>query len=256
VPIAKHLPAGVMTEQEAKGEEHSSPGGVGPFTGHRPLPLPSVPITVLCAARSTVYRSFTGLAIYTRSANALNANPPGPVIAHPPCRCWSRSWARSNLTPADRITEMLLAFHCLRLVITHGGVLEHPAHSRLWPSANLPRPGDLTQAPALWSIAVDQANWGHRAAKPTWLLFAHVEPLDVTIDHWALASPSVSHLSALTPGQRSATPPLFAAFLVALARSAKPPRSAFPFPWETPHHPASPTPEKPHSAPARPQSRD
>ena len=124
------------------------------------------PVTILCAARSTVYRAFPGVAIYTRTADAWTARPTGPVIAHPPCRCWSRMRGLSSLTLRARILEMMLAFECLRMVTTHGGVLEQPAFSSFWRHANLPRPGDTSQAPAMWSLAVDQSNWGHRTKNP------------------------------------------------------------------------------------------
>jgi hypothetical protein len=149
------------------------------------------------------------------------------------------------LTLRDRITEMMLAFHCLRLVKTNGGILEQPAFSAFWSAANLPQPGSTTTAPTLWSIAVDQSNFGHRTTKPTWLLLAHIKPEDVVLRSWSLADRSTLHLADLTPGQRSATPLPFALFLLDTASTARPP-----------HPPPSPTPEASHHGPPRPQARD
>jgi hypothetical protein len=183
------------------------------------------PITVLCAARSSIYQAFPGLTIYTRSKDAWSANPVGPVIAHPPCRCWSRMRGLSSLTLTERILEMMLAFHCLKLVTKRGGILEQPAFSSFWRHANLPRCGDTSRAPGMWSLAVDQSNWGHRSTKPTWLLFCHIDPTVLLLDDWRLADVSATKCADLTPGQRSATPKDFAAFLLHAARTANPPRS-------------------------------
>lgn len=255
-PAAIHLPAGVMPEREANREEPlttppeaKSRSGGGFLSSQRT-------VTVLCAARSTVYRAFPGLAIFSRSANAWNARPRGPVIAHPPCRCWSRLRGLTNLTVKERIEEMLLAFHCLRLVISCGGVLEQPAFSALWSAACLPRPGDLSAAPALWSITIDQSNFGHITTKPTWLLLAGIDPTALLFDSWQLADASPVKLAALTPGQRSATPIDFAAFLIGAARCAKPPGPAERMPWDPPHHPVTPDPAEPPISQPRPRRRE
>jgi hypothetical protein len=211
-----------VTDQQAKGEEtphapavsHSRAAGASSFHGPR--------LTILCAARSSIYQAFPDLDLYTKSRDAWSANPPGPVIAHPPCRCWARSWALSSLTVADRIKEMMLAFRCLSLVRRNGGILEQPAHSRLWKAANLPRPG-LPQSPGqAWSLAVNQGNWNHRHSKPTWLLLCGIAPYQVAWSGFALEQPSVSVLAHLTPGQRSATPKAFALWLIQLACQAQP----------------------------------
>src|SRR5690606_21601410 len=55
-----------------------------------------------------------------------------------------------------------------------GGVLEHPAFSRLWDAMDLPRPSELPDEYGGWSIEVNQCAWGHVAKKPTWLYFVGV----------------------------------------------------------------------------------
>lgn len=150
----------------------------------------------------------------------------------------------TSIPTADRIKEMLLAFWCLRLVIRNGGVLEQPAYSRLWSAASLPRPGDTTSAPALWSIAVDQSNFGHRTTKPTWLLFAGVDPKALLFDCWSIANVDTTKLADLTPGQRSYTPAGFAAFLIAAAKQSHRARRGVAYPWNLPQQPVRPAPEK------------
>lgn len=193
-----------------------------------PIPVPRLAdpkaVTVLCAARSSVYNSIPGLLVFDRAKDAWSAHPCGPVVAHPPCRCWSRSWARSRCTVFERIAEMLLGMECVRLVLRNGGILEHPAFSRLWACAKLPRPGRSPDAKRTWSIAIDQQNFGHRVSKPTWLLFSGVDPWSIQWDEFTLALTPNRTLDGLTPGQRSSTPLAFARWLVSVAQRAAVPR--------------------------------
>jgi hypothetical protein len=177
-------------------------------------------ITILCAARSSVYRSFPGLDVYTRARDAWNAKPAGPVIAHPPCRCWSKARCMVNLTIADWITEMQLGLFCAQLVIRNGGILEQPAFSALWRAADLPTPINGQTAGRCFSIAVDQVNFGHLTTKPTWLLFAGIQPRDIQWPGFNLANPRRARQMDCTPGQRSSTPLPFAKFLLAAAATA------------------------------------
>lgn len=220
--LAQELPSGVMPQTEAKGEAIPPRVAVANSRAATRPPFGSRPITVLCAARSSVYQSFPGVTIYTRTKDAWNANCPGPVVAHPPCRCWSRAWALSSLTIFDRVSEMLLGMECVRLTLKHGGVLEQPAHSRLWAAANLPVPGEHFPNLPVWSLAVDQAEFGHRTSKPTWLLFAGIHPGQVLFDEWRLAQMHTRRQARLTPGQRSATPLPFARFLLRSASFSTP----------------------------------
>jgi hypothetical protein len=125
---------------------------------------------------------------------------------------------------ADHITERMLAFHCLRLVRQFGGVLEQPAFSGFWQAANLPRPGLPPVEGSPWSLAVNQGNWQHRHAKPTWLYLVGIDPCQVAWSGFTLELQGVRLLSRLTPGQRSATPARFASWLLALACQARRPK--------------------------------
>ena len=117
---------------------------------------------------------------------------------------------------------MMLAFHCLKLVRTFGGILEQPAHSRFWRAANLPRPGLPNHPGQEWSFSVNQGNWGHRTSKPTWLLLCGIRAESVHWSGFTLEQPSALWLADLTPGQRSATPQDFARWLVELACQSRP----------------------------------
>jgi hypothetical protein len=190
--------------------------------GRIPGPRGGLPlVTVLCAARTTVYRAFPGIAVYTHAADAWTARVSGPVVAHPPCRCWSRASVLTRLETSLRVQEMMLGVYCAEQVLRHGGILEQPAWSKLWQYMDLPFPGQKTSDPLCWSVAVDQANWGHRISKPTWLLFSRIERAKVAWPNWLLAGETNLVQRNLTPGQRSATPLKFAQFLIDTATKCR-----------------------------------
>jgi hypothetical protein len=100
-----------------------------------------------------------------------------------------------------------------------GGVLEHPAHSRLWNEPlGLPRPGMWPDPWGGITIEVEQGAWGHPAPKKTWIYAVNVDPKLL-----AQASPGLrpwTEIERMPRSQRHLTPPLVAAWLVELARSA------------------------------------
>lgn len=91
-----------------------------------------------------------------------------PVVAHPPCGPWGR------LRHLNRNQIAELAVLAVARVRANGGVLEHPANSRLWDACLLPRPGELPDQFGGYSVAVNQSDWGHCARKPTWLYLVRV----------------------------------------------------------------------------------
>ena len=93
-----------------------------------------------------------------------------PVIAHPPCRAWGQLSHMANPRP----DEKQLAYFALAQVRLNGGVLEHPAGSRLWKEANLPI-GDEVDEFGGFSIEIDQWDFGHVAHKNTKLYIYGIE---------------------------------------------------------------------------------
>lgn len=59
-----------------------------------------------------------------------------------------------------------------------GGGLEHPAKSTLWPSLNLPTPGNRDDFGG-FSLWISQWWFGHRADKATLLYIVGCEPADL-----------------------------------------------------------------------------
>jgi len=167
---------------------------------------------------------------------------PLPIVAHPPCGPWSRlrhlyQGHEHDCGPAAIATAR-----------EWGGVVEHPAHSRLWRALCLPHPGELPDACGGFTIAVDQVAWGHVARKRSWLYMVGISR-SVALDgvrtgglptHWSsgfhghrcrchgrsdccAAPPGIKICSAV---QRRRTPPAFARWLVDLAQACVHSRAA------------------------------
>ena len=151
---------------------------------------------------------------------------PGPVVCHPPCGPWGKlrhQYQGAEHTCAPRAVEQVRAL---------GGVLEHPADSRLWPACGLPRPGEPPDRFGGYSLALCQCDFGHVARKRTWLYLVRVPPAVLAFPppreptHWASGSrtaprgPVPPGIKICSAEQRRRTPPDFARWLIALAGSA------------------------------------
>jgi hypothetical protein len=158
-----------------------------------------------------------------------------PVVAHPPCGAYSSLRHLHEQADAD------CAPVAVEQVRRWGGVLEHPARSRLWDRCGMPRPGEFPDASGGYTIEVCQVDWGHVARKRTWLYLVGVPrptefPPAREPTHWAsgmrphprkgsggFAPPGIKICSA---AQRRRTPVAFAEWLVSLAQSARAERAA------------------------------
>lgn len=160
-----------------------------------------------------------------RDARSWKLNEGGPLIVHPPCR----SWCRMSHLAKPPAGESELAFFALAAVRLRGGVLEHPAHSKFWPAAGLPRPGGKDEHG--WTLAVSQRWWGHRAEKPTWLYIVGCAPggipelpLSFTPASHVCGSATAQRMRGMDDDERDLSPPAFAWWLEELAsRCARPP---------------------------------
>lgn len=175
-----------------------------------------VDVAALCVAVDSVYKSIPGVDCYDVDRNAATYAGPFPVVAHPPCRAWSHHCAhQSKHTEAEK----MLAPFCVETIAKFGGVLEHPARSKLWRFMGLPEPG-FAPKNGFWSLSVDQSWWGDNRTKSTWLLFHGVDPADVQTPLRLFDSRlHVNTWNKLSKRKRAATPPDFAQWLVAIARN-------------------------------------
>lgn len=175
-------------------------------------------IAVLCAARKTHYRDLPDVDVYDADRDARTFQGGMPIIAHPPCRSWSAfmgHWAK----PAEGERE--LGLWCCEQLRACGGILEQPAHSRLFQAAELPLPG--RRIGSLWTLQVDQYWWGFPTQKKTWLCFSGMHPRDVVVPYRLRASTRGDRyrFECMSHGQRSRTTLAMCEWLVATARLVK-----------------------------------
>jgi len=161
-------------------------------------------------------------AVLERDARAYAG--PWPVVAHPPCKRWSRLAAiHAHRWPIGSDDGCFAA--ALASVERWGGVLEHPCGTFAWPAFGLAKPrhgAGWTPSRKGWVCSVDQGRYGHPARKRTWLYYVGAPPRDLD---WAEAP--VGERSAIAgcvgverqaKSQRELTPPAFVAALLDLAR--------------------------------------
>jgi hypothetical protein len=174
------------------------------------------------------YPKIPGVDCWDAERDARLYAGPWPVIAHPPCGPWG------YLQHLYRGSEHDCAPTAVEQVRTFGGVLEHPAHSRLWPACSLPLPGEPADRYGGRTYEVCQCDWGHVARKRTWLYVVRCAwpdalPPPRKPTHWASGGrrPKDPHRTPVPQGikvcsaqQRRRTPPEFALWLVELAESA------------------------------------
>ncbi|MCB1622262.1 MAG: hypothetical protein KDI44_16165 [Thiothrix sp.] len=173
-------------------------------------------IAALCIAGNSVYKTLPGVDAYDMKRDVRTFDGGMPVVAHPPCRAWS-AFTRHQAKPAPGEAELGLL--CADWLRKEGGVLEHPAHSRLFDAAGLPKPGQRDGD--LWTLPVWQAWWGYPMRKATWLCFCRVKPDSISIPfrlHDQGADWRREQL--MSKHQRAATTASFAAWLIAAARNS------------------------------------
>jgi len=185
-------------------------------------------VAVLFARRDSVYKTLADVEVYDEDRDARSYAGPFPVVAHPPCRAWGRLAHMAK----PKLHERDLARFSIEIVRQWGGVLEHPAFSKLWTDQTLPK-GRQRDAFGGFTVDVDQRWWGHPATKRSWFYIVGVEPraveipLDFTPATHVISTDTRNKRKRLaaglgTPptinhGARERTPAALAAWLVELA---------------------------------------
>lgn len=188
-------------------------------------------VAILFARQDSIYKTMDGCDVWDIDRDARKWQGGGPGVYHPPCR----AWGMLRMMAKPRPDEKELALWSVEMVRKWGGVIEHPAGSTLWPVANLPRISER-DAWGGFTIAVPQFWFGHLADKATKLYICGCNPSDVPDVPMKLGeaprtmSSTYKHLVAagiqrpeLLKKDREKTPPLFAEWLVELARRCKTP---------------------------------
>jgi hypothetical protein len=120
-------------------------------------------IAILFARDDSRYKDFNVYDVYDINRDARTFCKKMPVIAHPPCRAWGMLSHMAN----PREGEKQLAYLALAQVRLNGGILEHPAGSRLWKEAPLPLAEGGEDEFGGFTIEIDQFDFGHVAHKNT-----------------------------------------------------------------------------------------
>lgn len=169
-------------------------------------------VSVLFVRRRSVYKSMD-LDCYDEDRDARTYEGENAVVAHPPCRGWGRLSHFSLHDPA----ELDLGRFAVSVVRRVGGVLEHPACSKLWQDQNLPIRG--VDRFGGWTFPISQSWFGHRAPKLTWLYVVGVaaSQLPPIPFHLGVAAGRIERMSH---AEREATPAQLAVWLVHVARLA------------------------------------
>ena len=170
---------------------------------------------VLCVSRNSVYHAMPDVDAYDQQRDARTFCDDRPLIAHPPCRAWS-AYTRHQAKPAA--DEWTLGPMCVTWLRRNGGILEHPAHSKLFEYCRLPRPDDPMRD-GIRTVAVWQSWWGYDLRKATWLTFFGINPLDLEFPY-VLSAPGGDRRAQqlMSHAQRAETVPAFAQWLVDAVR--------------------------------------
>lgn len=179
-------------------------------------------VAVLFTMPNSIYNSFPQCDCYDEKRNALTYSGQLPIIAHPPCRLWSRM---KGLSTAPQ-SEKELARWAVKQIREKGGVLEHPAYSDLWKEMDLPK-GQMIDQFGGWTLFINQYWFGHKAEKKTWLYIVGCKPSEIpnySIDY-STPQYTVSNCTRtkikkknVTHYERKATPVKLAQWLIDLSQ--------------------------------------
>lgn len=174
-------------------------------------------ISVLFVSKNSVYKTL-GVDCWDEDRDALKWAGGNSVVAHPPCRLFS---ALKHMSRAPE-SEKELAYWALEQVRQWGGVLEHPARSKLWEEKGLPLPGRRDEWG--WTLCVSQYWFGHKGEKATWLYIVGIDrkelppvPLRLGYPVNVFAGSSRRQEPGARHSLRSATPIEFARWLIEVA---------------------------------------
>ena len=165
--------------------------------------LKMIKYPVLFVHKRSNYKKYLDLFdCFDSERNALTFSGTVPVIAHPPCRLWSRLRAFSTAP----VEEKNLALWSLELVRKNGGILEHPFDSSFWKTFDCPQVGSFDSFGGT-SFVFDQFDFGFYTRKRTRLYIVGLKSLKELPDLPLKFEPVVRKFQNLTAKQRSETTP-------------------------------------------------
>jgi hypothetical protein len=185
-------------------------------------------IAALFVEKGGAYWDLPGVDPWDEARDARAYAGPWPVVAHPPCDRWHQLSAVNAKRWGFKINEDGGCFAAaLDAVRRWGGILEHPAETRAFKFHRIPEPsrgGWQRTLDGLWTTEVDQAAYGHRSRKRTWLIYSGPDPNPL---NWSTTRGSHQignfdrTLPALPKAESAATPIPFRDLLIGIARTAE-----------------------------------
>lgn len=168
-------------------------------------------VSALFTRKNSIYKKL-GIDAWDIDRDAKQWPGGNAIIAHPPCRAWGDLRALAK----PREGEKELAIWAVHQIQFWGGVLEHPANSRLWPDLNLPLRENRDQYGG-WTLCIDQFWFGHKARKRSNLYIVGIEPKDIPA--YSIRYENVTTtVERLSRQAREATPEPMAKWLIELAQ--------------------------------------
>ena len=145
--------------------------------------MPARKVAALYVDEKGIYSNLPHVEVWGLSKDARNYSGPYPIVAHPPCQRWGNLWMGSPKRGSKRHRkgdDGGCFESVLEKVRTYGGIIEHPRNSSAWEWFGIKKPYHLggwmlADTHGGWTCCVEQCNYGHLAAKPTWLYAYNVE---------------------------------------------------------------------------------
>lgn len=165
-------------------------------------------IPVLFTQVNSNYNLFPGFDTYDINRDAFTYYGRIPLIAHPPCRLFSRL-RKFSTAPA---AEKKCAFFALSKVRQFGGILEHPRSSTLWKTGNFDLSGTVDSYGGFLRC-VNLSWFGFPCEKKTMLYFVGIDPgqlpafpLSLDAISHRISSSKNNSLPEISKTSRSTTP--------------------------------------------------
>jgi len=158
-------------------------------------------VAALYVHRNSEYKKNPYIDCYDQERDARNYTGHLPVIAHPPCATWGRLAQFSTQNTHE------LGYNAIQQVERCGGVIEHPAGTKLF---NYITPGKG------FILSINQSWFGHVCQKRTWLYIVGISPGNIPPYPITLDRP-LTNIQKISKNKRELTPPVFAQWLYDLA---------------------------------------
>ena len=129
-------------------------------------------VALFCRSDSA-YKKRADWDVYDFDRDALSYSGHDPMVCHPPCRSWGMLSHMAN----PREGEKELAIYSIKLIRVNGGILEHPASSRVF--RLLPMVNGFNDEHDGFTIEIDQYDFGHVARKKTRLYIVGINYADL-----------------------------------------------------------------------------